>query len=348
MSRRFTRGLVVGKFAPLHLGHEHLIGAASAACDEIVILSYCDPEPPGCPAERRRRWLAARFPFARSVVVTAAWLAAHQAGGAAIPPDAADGAEHRRFVAWLLDQVLAAPVDAVFTSEPYGDPLAAALTDRFRTRDPAARAVVHVAVDPGRRAVPISARDIRADVHEHRRWLAPEVYASFVRRVAIVGGESSGKSTLAEALAARFETAWVPEYGRELWTERGGHLEPADLLHIAEEQVAREEAALRAAHRFLFCDTTPLTTRFYAGVLFGAVDPGLVELARRRYDLTVLCVPDFPFVQDGTRQDAGFRARQHAYYLEALVGEPLVEATGEPGARVDAVARALRDRFTAA
>lgn len=338
--RRFARGLVVGKLAPLHLGHEHLVAAARAACDEVVVLSYCDPEPPGCEAERRRRWIEARFPFARGLVVTPTWLA-ERAPGRAMPADADDGAAHRRFVAWLVGDLLGAPVDAVFTSEDYGEPLATALTEDRRRRAPGAPAVVHVAVDPDRRVVPISARAIRADVHAHRRWLAPEVYASFVRRVAILGGESSGKTTLAAALARRLDTAWVQEYGRELWMERGGRLEPADLLRIAEEQVAREEAALLAAHRFLFCDTTPLTTRFYAGAMFGSVDPRLEALARRGYDAVVLCAPDFPFVQDGTRRDEAFRARQHAWYREALAGTAVIPARGEIQDRVESVVRAL-------
>ena len=344
--RRFSRGLVIGKLAPLHLGHEHLVAAARAACDEVVVLSYCDPEPPGCEAERRRRWCAARFPFARAWVVTPGWLA-ERAPGRAMPADADDGAAHRDFVAWLLGDVLGAPVDAVFTSEDYGEPLAAALTAHRRRRAAPAPAVVHVAVDPDRRVVPISGRAIRADVHAHRRWLAPEVYASFVRRVAILGGESSGKTTLAAALARRFETAWVPEYGRELWMERGGRLDSADLLRIAEEQVAREEAALLSSHRFLFCDTTPLTTRFYADVMFGAAEPRLEELSRRAYDAVVLCAPDFAFVQDGTRQGEAFRARQHAWYREALAGTAVIEAQGGLEDRVEAVGRALGARHAA-
>jgi len=61
---RFSTGLVVGKFAPLHLGHEHLIRTAFAQCERVVILSYTRPEFPSCGPEQRRAWLAARFPEA--------------------------------------------------------------------------------------------------------------------------------------------------------------------------------------------------------------------------------------------------------------------------------------------
>ncbi|HEU5056344.1 MAG TPA: AAA family ATPase [Kofleriaceae bacterium] len=330
MTARFRSGFVVGKFAPLHLGHEHLVTAARAACDRLLVLSYAHPELPGCPPERRAGWLAARFPFARTVVLAA--------GDVERPMPSNDaGDQHDDFVAWLLAGPLATRVDAVFTSEAYGDGLAAAIAARQGSP------VAHVSVDPGRAAVPISGTAVRADVHGQRAFLAPEVYASFVARVALLGGESSGKSTLARALAARFETAWVHEYGRELWEERGGRLDPPDLLHIAEVQIGREERALLAAHRYLFCDTTPLVTRFYAEWMFGAADPRLVALAGRPYDLSLLCAGDWPFVQDGSRQDPAFRDRQHAYYADHMrrAGVPFVELTGDLEARLAAASAAL-------
>jgi len=331
VSPRFRSGLVVGKFAPLHLGHEGLVAAARAACDQLLVLSYSWPELPGCGPERRAGWLASRLPFARTVVIAA--------GDVERPMPANDdrGEDHNEFVAWLLAGPLATRVDAVFTSEAYGDGLAAALAAQQGSM------VTHVSVDPARAAVPVSGTAVRADVHAHRAFLAPEVYASFVARVALVGGESSGKTTLAKALAARFETSWVHEYGRELWEERGGRLDPPDLLHIAEVQIGREERALLASHRFLFCDTTPLVTRFYAEWLFGTAEQQLIALAARPYHLTFLCAGDWPFVQDGSRQDPAFRDRQRAYYLDHLgrAGVPVVELSGDLDSRLAAAAAAL-------
>jgi NadR type nicotinamide-nucleotide adenylyltransferase len=173
-------------------------------------------------------------------------------------------------------------------------------------------------------------------VHRHREWLPPEVYASFVRRVCLLGGESSGKSVLAPALAGRLGTQFVPEYGRDLWTRKKGVLELDDLLSIATTQVALEEAAARQANAVIFCDTSPLTTLFYSLDLFGRADPALEALAERRYDQYVLCAPDFPFVQDGTRRDEDFRRRQHDWYLQQLNqrGIDYVLATGPIEARI--------------
>jgi NadR type nicotinamide-nucleotide adenylyltransferase len=325
----FRQGFVVGKFSPLHLGHEHLVAAARASCDQVLVLSYARPELPGCGKERRARWLAERFPFARTVVIAAGDVERDMPGN--------DDLGHGAFIAWLLAGPLATRVDAVFTSESYGDSLAAALGAHQGIP------VTHVAVDPPRAVVPTSGTAIRADVHAHRRFLAPEVYASFVSRIALVGGESSGKSTLARALAARFDTAWVHEYGRELWEERGGQLDPSDLLHIAEVQIGREERALLTSHRYLFCDTTPLVTRFYAEWMFGAAEPRLVALGDRSYDLTLLCAGDWPFVQDGSRQNPAFRDRQHAYYAQHLAraGVPVIEIAGDLDTRIAAASAAL-------
>jgi NadR type nicotinamide-nucleotide adenylyltransferase len=327
MSRSFARGLVVGKFCPLHRGHEFALRAMLASCREGFVLGYTNPEFAGCEPHKRRRWLAELFPTATCLV-----LAADE-----VPPNDADELTHRRFVARICRERWGTTVDAVFTSETYGDGFARELERVF------AHPVRHVCVDLARRAHPVSGTALRADIHAHRDQLSPVVYADFVQRVTLLGGESSGKSTLAAALAGHFGTRCVAEYGRELWDERAGRLEFADMLHIARTQVAREVAAARESHRFLFCDTSPLTTLFYSHHLFGRAEPELEALADRPYALHVLCAPDIPFEQDGTRQDEAFRARQHAWYRTELTrrGLPWLEVGGPVAARVRRIERQL-------
>lgn len=138
------------------------------------------------------------------------------------------------------------------------------------------------------------------------------------RRLCLLGGESAGKTTLAQALAAELGSVWVAEYGRERWLEIGGTFSLDELLHVGREQVAREDAALPRARGWLVCDTSPLTTLVYALLDHGSAPDELFALARRRYDLTLLCAPDFDFVQDGARRDPGFRGTQHDTTLELL------------------------------
>jgi nicotinamide riboside kinase len=87
----------------------------------------------------------------------------------------------------------------------------------------------------------------------------------------------------------------------------GGELTPGDLLRIAMTQPQHEDEAVRRAHRWLFCDTTPLVTLGYSGWMFGTAPEPLRQAARRRYDLLFLCAPDIPFDQDGTRVGEAFR-----------------------------------------
>ena len=346
MAKRFPRGLVVGKFAPLHRGHEMVIRRALEACKEVVLISYSQPELSGCEPTRRERWLAALFPTTRRLVITDEILAARVGPGAEprkIPRNNANELDHRRFCAWLCLEWLGGPVEAVFTSEAYGDGFARELTRCFRERNAGARAVHHELVDEARLLMPISGAVLRQDVHGHRQWLSPEVYASFVQRICILGGESTGKSTLAAALAQALKTLHVPEYGRDLWEAKRGALVFDDMLAIGQRQVEMEDEAAGRANRYLFCDTSPLTTLFYSQHLFQRAAPALEELARRTYDLTVLCAPDFPFVQDGTRQPESFRLLQHAWYLRELSLRGITHEllTGQAAERVARITKRL-------
>lgn len=321
MSKRFQRGLVVGKFSPLHRGHELIINRAQEECEQVFLLSYSKPEMPGCEAARREQWLSAIFPTTRHLAVTderlRQWIKPGE-GPSEVPANDADETTHRRFCGFLCQQVFGVTVEAVFTSEDYGDGFAEELTRYFRERQPTCPAVKHILIDRTRQRLPISGTLLRQDIHARREWLSPLVYASFVQRVCLLGGESSGKSTLAETLAREFSTSHVAEYGRELWDAKSGALVFDDMRRIAEVQIQREEAATMHANRFLFCDTSPLTTLFYSKHMFGKAEQALESLAERRYDFTVLCAPDFVFVQDGTRQQENFRMRQHEWYLSEL------------------------------
>ena len=340
VSLRHGLGLVVGKFSPLHHGHEFLIDSALAACEQVVVLSYSKPELPRCDAAARRAWLRQRFPKVRSVVLDEAELArlcrVRGVVPREIPPN--DAADHvqRAFVAWLCQHVLRWQVDAVFTSEAYGDGFAEHLSQAFRAADGTHRGVVHRSVDPGRATYPVRGTDVRADPTRWRDRVDASVNADLVQRVCILGGESSGKTTLASALAQALGAALVPEYGRTYWEQTRQDLKPRELDFVAQNQVAHEIAAAQVTPPCVVCDTSPLSTLVYALLDHGAPSRTLVVLSRRRYDLTVLCSPDFPFQQDGTRRDAAWRAAQHRTTLALLRrrGVPFLEVSGSVDARV--------------
>lgn len=166
-------------------------------------------------------------------------------------------------------------------------------------------------------------------------------------RIAILGTASSGKSTLAAALAAHYGTVWVPEYLREFVdTEERVPVE-ADQIHIARTQRAREDAAAPHATRFLFCDTTPLMTAVYSRHYFGGIDAQLAPLADahlRDYALTLVTASDIPWVADGLqRENEEVSIIINRMLLEELAarGIPHVPVGGALAQRVAQAADAL-------
>lgn len=323
----YRLGLVVGKFAPLHLGHLALIDHAACLSDRVLVLSWSNPELPGCEPDRRRRWLAEACGPSVEVAVF---------DGADAPPNDAPDVDQQLHLARLLRQLGRHP-DAMFASEPYVFPCAALLSREL------GHPVRPEMFDPQRRQVPVSGSRVRERPGAMLRWLPPAVRADVVPRVVLLGGESTGKTTLAGALAAHWGGVPVAEYGRERWEVQGGRLAEADLLAIAVEQGRREDLAARSADPVLVCDTSPLTTLGYAQWTHGRADPALEALAGRRYTLTVLCGDEIAFDQDGTRRDAAFRSAQQAWYRDRLAerGDRWIGVSGPVAARMAQVLQVL-------
>src|SRR5262245_59101095 len=110
----FRCGLVVGKFSPLHRGHQLLIECALRSCEHVVLLSYSNPEFPGCSAARREEWLARLFPQTTRLIVSDQWLAQRYGNELSMPRNDAPDDEHRAFSQRLLQEHVPMEVDAVF------------------------------------------------------------------------------------------------------------------------------------------------------------------------------------------------------------------------------------------
>ena len=141
-----------------------------------------------------------------------------------------------------------------------------------------------------------------------------------VARVAVLGAESSGKSTLCEALARHYGTIWVPEYLREFVDTRGRVPFESDQYPLACTQRARENDAAARAQRFLFCDTTPLMTALYSRQYWNRVDPQLARLdSSHDYAWTLVTAPDSPWEPDGLqRESEEVRQKVHQMLVETL------------------------------
>ncbi|HUM03274.1 MAG TPA: ATP-binding protein [Thermoanaerobaculia bacterium] len=128
------------------------------------------------------------------------------------------------------------------------------------------------------------------------------VSAPPLRRVAVAGPESSGKTTLAASLARHFGTVFVPEASRAYYDAKGVVYEIADILPIARAQSASEEERARTARGLLVLDTDLLTITIWSHVLYGGCPPEAEAMAAaQRIDLTLLLAPDLPWTYDPQR-----------------------------------------------
>lgn len=171
-----------------------------------------------------------------------------------------------------------------------------------------------------------------------------------VKRIALFGTESTGKSSLAEKLAAHFGEPWSREYVRQFWDEHDGRIVAEDLEAIARGQLAGEDAAAAQARRIVFHDTELLTNVLWADLLFPGRCPAWVRTAAearsRGMTLYLLCAADIPFVPDPQRvfTDDGARGKSAERWRETLVarGLPFVEIGGDWAERESrAIAAAL-------
>ncbi len=162
-----------------------------------------------------------------------------------------------------------------------------------------------------------------------------------IQRIVVFGPESTGKTTLAQRLAAHFQEPWSPEFVREFWDVRGGTVAAEDLGTIALGQLANEELAEERAQRVMFADTDLLTCVLWDDLLFpGACPPWVrteAEERARSSALYLLCDTDIPFAPDPQRSfpDESGRAMCRKLWRETLEqrGLPLVDIRGDWAAR---------------
>lgn len=144
---------------------------------------------------------------------------------------------------------------------------------------------------------------------------------SSIKKIAITGPESTGKSWLANRLASHFGTAYVPEYAREYIDKLSGNYNRQDLYQIAREQLEREEQAASQAKRLLFCDTELLVIKIWSLHAFGECHPWILsQLEQNTYDLFLLCDIDLPWEPDPQREHPHLRKYFFDWYKRELDG----------------------------
>ena len=328
-SRRYRRGFLLGKFLPPHAGHLHLVRTALARCDELTIL-VCTREHEQIPGALRVQWMRELFPSARVVHVS----------------DDIPSYPHESPDFWpiwtRLFEERCPDTEAVFSSETYGDEIARRL------------GIDHVMVDLERSAYPVSGTTLRADPLTEWEHIPEPVRPYFAHRVALLGPESVGKSTMARLLAEHFGTSSVSEYGREYTQGMGpSDTTAADFERIAIGQIEREERAARDCNGLLICDTDALTTEAFAEITLGRAPACVTALAaEHRHALYLLLDTDASWVDDGTRWFPARRAEHMSIIRRTLErhGREFVLISGSYDERLRAAVSAIElnlARYTA-
>ncbi|NBZ89854.1 AAA family ATPase [Stagnihabitans tardus] len=289
-----TRGFLLGKFLPPHAGHRFLAQVAAGLCDELTVLVCSLPDDP-IPGSLRHGWMTAMLPGVRVL---------HH--DRIVPQEPADHPDFWPIWRRICLTAQGGPIDVVFGSEPYVHRLAAEVGAR------------PVLIDPERLAFPTSGTAVRRNPPGQWRFLPPEVRPHFQRRIVLVGAESVGKSTMAQSLAAEFDTLYVPEYGRVHDAHRAeGPWTEADFAQIMAGHRAMRRALAGQAGPVLFEDTDPLLTQVWQGFLTGQAP---TEPPPDLADLYFVLDIDRPWIDDGTRYqgDPAARAAFQAAVLAQL------------------------------
>jgi len=338
---RYKVGMYGGSFDPLHLGHVSDIIKAASVCEELyVVISWCEGRE-STSKELRYRWIlnsTKHLPNVRILLIE----------DKAVSKEVYNTDYYWEKGAQDIKSAIGKPIDAVFCGSDYLG------TNRFESLYCPESKVIYF----DRAEVPISSTDIRAWASGHWAYIPAVCRDYYVRKVLVVGSESTGKSTLVQNLALAYNTSFVSEYGRITCEYAGGeaYMIAEDLYENLLRQRVHIMDAAKQSNRLLFVDTDALTTLFYSRFLLGdSPDTTICEQmasainAMTDWDLVLYLEPDVAFIQDGTRNEAIQREREK--YSAMLLHEfethhlPVVRIDGDYLERFEAAKQLIAQRF---
>ena len=144
-----------------------------------------------------------------------------------------------------------------------------------------------------------------------------------MKRIVVIGPESTGKSTLCQQLAEHYKTVWCPEFAREYLLENGMNYSFDDLLKIAHGQLELEDTMqILAKNNLYFIDTDMYVMKVWCEVAFEQCHTWILkQIAQRKYDFYLLCNVDLPWQADELREypDLHFRKKLFHIYKDIVV-----------------------------
>ena len=180
-----------------------------------------------------------------------------------------------------------------------------------------------------------------------------------MKKIVVIGPESTGKSTLCEKLAAHYQTAWVEEYAREYLLENGTEYSFENLLDVAKGQIANEESGVNSwqtVHKSaignpkspIFIDTDMYVMKVWCEFVFEKCHHWILNrIVERKYDLYLLCNIDIPWVKDELREypDLVTREKLYHHYKDIMVNQnvPWVDISGSYEERLQKAVAAINN-----
>lgn len=179
-----------------------------------------------------------------------------------------------------------------------------------------------------------------------------------IKKIVLLGPESTGKSSLCAQLADYYQTAWVKEYAREFLMTRGTGYAYQDLLDIAKGQLVLEDKGIAEVMNhpgnpgdvrekpFLFIDTNMYVLKVWSEFVFGQCHQWILDqVVERKYDLYLLCNIDLPWVRDELREYPDLKTREILYnhYKDILVNQeiPWISISGNYETRLQKAFQAI-------
>lgn len=156
-----------------------------------------------------------------------------------------------------------------------------------------------------------------------------------IKRIVLIGAESTGKTVLCQQLAKHYNTVFVPEYARTYFEEHDiNNYNTDDLEIIAKKQLELEKEYLPKANKFLFCDTSLITIKIWSTHKFNKVPDFIKQSIKENdYDLSLITNNDIPWVADPQRRNEDLREhlfKQNKHELQKLnVDYKIIKGIGE-------------------
>lgn len=290
------RGLLLGKFMPIHKGHIQLIEYAQGKCDELVVwICVSDKEPVS--ADVRFNWVKEIFEH-NSRIKPVLFNYNEE--------DLPNTSESSMEVSGLWADAIKInlpKIDIIFSGEPYGEFIAGFLD------------IKHDGITRGKG---ISASMIRSNPVLNWDVIPDVVKPYYYKKVAILGTESTGKTVLTRSLANYFMGDYVAEAGRDI-VEFSCECTWEDLMKISREHARNIIKKQSLLNKILIIDTDISITQSYARFLFNRELEVNQEIINANCcDLYLYLWNDCPLIQDGTRFDQEQRDRLHDSHLKQL------------------------------